>query len=122
MENIITNKSKYLSAVLAFLIWGSWAYYINYNTPNDLVSAFVQGIYSAVMTLLIIHLVAYFYNLLPKSNFYFLFPAFCTLIITSIHLLIKTSNILYTIAPALIISFLFSLFTTKKISNKGSKC
>jgi hypothetical protein len=118
---------------LAFLIWGSWTYYINYNTPNDLISALVQGIYSAIMTLLIIHLVTYFYNLLPKSNLYFLLPALFTLVITSaiivsIHLLIKTSNIFYTIAPALTISFLFSLFTTKKISNnsnnsnKGSKC
>lgn len=112
--------------ILAFLIWGSWTYYINYNNPNDIISALVQGIYSAIMTLLIIHLVTFFYNLLPKSNLYFLLPALFTLIITSViiiclHLLINTSNILYTITPALIVSFIFSVFTTNSLKKNPTK-
>ena len=111
------NTHKYFSATLAFLVWGTWTYYININSDNNLVSAAAQGIFSATTTLLIVYLVEFFYKILPQSNIYFVLPAVLTVILAStllifMHIYINTYDILNTVLPSITISFFFSLYTT----------
>lgn len=112
---------NYISAILAFILWGTWAYFMNIESSNNLLSATTQGISSFVITLIMIKIIKYFYNLFPKNKFYFIFPSLITVFITSsfvvgIHVFINTQNILITVLPTVIVAFLFALFTTKKIS------
>jgi hypothetical protein len=117
---------NYISAILAFILWGTWAYFINIDSSNSIISAIAQGIASFIITLVMIKIIEYFYNLFPKNKFYFVLPSIITVLITSsfvigIHIFIDTQNILFTVLPTVIIAFLFALFTTRKISNYTKK-
>ncbi|MGB5918716.1 hypothetical protein [Arcobacter sp.] len=121
------NKFNQISSFLAFIIWGSWAYFINMDSDNALISALIQGLYSALMSLSIICFVDYFYTLLPKKSIYFILPSILTIMITTIliiiiHFVINTYDILNTITPPIIIAFLFSLYTTLKIKKGTTQC
>jgi hypothetical protein len=126
MKYQITNILKsynYLSAMLAFVLWGTWAYFINIDSNNNFISAFSQGIASFIITLMMIKSVQYFYNIFPKNRLFFVLPSIITVGITSsvvvgIHLMVKTQNILFTVFPTVIVALLFALYTTKKISTK----
>jgi len=114
------KKYNYISAFLAFLLWGAWAYLVNIDSHNVIVSALSQGIASAIITLIIIKLLVYFYRLFPKNGWFFILPSFVTVGITSsfvvlIHFVVDTENIFYTVLPTVIVAFLFALYTTKKI-------
>lgn len=114
------KKYNYVSAFLAFLLWGAWAYYVNIESHNVLLSALSQGIASAIITLIMIKLLTYFYKLFPKNGWFFILPSLITVGITSsfvvlIHFIVDTKNIFYTVLPTVIVAFLFALYTTKKI-------
>jgi hypothetical protein len=118
--NFLKSYSS-LSAVLAFILWGTWAYIMNIDSNNNLISAFSQGIVSFIITLIIIKIIEYFYNLFPKNKLFFILPSIITISITSsfvvgIHVIVNTQNILFTVFPTVIVAFLFALHTTKKIS------
>jgi ABC-type antimicrobial peptide transport system permease subunit len=117
----MSSKSyKYLSAILAFILWGTWAYFMNINSSNTFISAIAQGLASFIITLIMIKMIEFFYDLFPKNKLYFFVPSFITVFITSsfvviIHILVQTENIVYTVLPTVIVALLFALFTTKKI-------
>ena len=118
--NFLKSYSS-LSAVLAFILWGTWAYIMNIDSNNNLISAFSQGIVSFVITLIMIKIIEYFYNLFPKNKLFFILPSIITISITSsfvvgIHVIVNSQNILFTVFPTVIVAFLFALYTTKKIS------
>jgi len=111
------NFHKYLSATLAFSVWGSWTYYINIESESNLISALYQGSFSAVSTLLMVYLIAFFYNLFPAKNIYFALPSILTVAlasacIISMHIYIHTYDVINTVLPSITISFFFSLYTT----------
>ena len=111
---------KYFSAIFAFILWGSWTYYINQNAQTVFISSFSQGLASFIITLIMVDIIAFFYNKFPKEKNYFLFPSIITVFLTSttitiIHLLVHTENILYTILPNIFVAFIFSLLTTHKL-------
>lgn len=117
------NKFKYISSLLAFIIWSIWAYFVNLQSDHVLISSMTQGVYSAVVTLFMISLIQYFYNLLPKNRIYFILPSIFTVTITTIlivciHLLINTYDVFYTVLPTIFVAFLFSLYTTKQLTKK----
>ena len=117
---------NFISAFLAFVLWGTWAFFMNMDSTNRWESALSQGIASFIITLIMIKIIAYFYELFPKTKLFFILPAVITVSITSsfvvgIHLWVKTENILSTVLPTVIVAFLFALFTTKKISNQTTK-
>jgi len=119
----VLKSYNYLSAILAFILWGAWAYLINIDSNNNFISAFSQGVSSFIITLIMIKIIEYFYNLFPKNRLFFLLPSIITVSITSsfvvgIHLIVNTQNILFTVLPTVLIAFLFALYTTKKISTK----
>lgn len=104
-----------------------WTYFININATNTLTSVLTQGLYSAIMTLCMVCIIDYFYNLLPKKKIYFILPSVFTVFITSgiiivLHYFIHTYDIFNTVFPTVIVAFLFSLYTTKKIKEGRAKC
>ncbi|XOB61086.1 hypothetical protein ACMC56_10770 [Campylobacterota bacterium DY0563] len=117
------NKFKYISSLLAFLIWFIWTYFVNLQSEHVLISSMTQGVYSAVVTLFMIYLIQYFCNLLPNNGIYFILPSIFTVTITTIlivfiHLLINTYDVFYTVLPTIFVAFLFSLYTTKQLTKK----
>lgn len=117
------NKFKYISSLLAFIIWSIWTYFVNLQSDHVLISSMTQGVYSAVVTLFMISLIQYFYNLLPKNGIYFILPSIftvtiATILIVFIHLLINTYDVFYTVLPTIFVAFLFSLYTTKQLTKK----
>ncbi len=111
-----------ISAVLALIVWGGWAFYVNHSLGINerLISAFAQGIFSLVVTLLILSLVTYIYNKMPNNILRYLVPAILVVIVTgavviSIHVAIDTAEIFSTVTPGLTVTFLYSLLTTYKL-------
>ena len=113
---------NFLSALLAFLLWGGWAFYVNGQTSVTVGStaAITQGTASAVITLFMVRAVTWLYKILPKTFFQMILPGFLTVCftgscLTGIHYLAGTPEIFYTVSPALTVAFLFNVFTTFKL-------
>lgn len=111
-----------LSALLAFLLWGGWAFYVNGKTDvtKGIISGFTQGIASFVITLLMVRLVAWFFNHLPNNFLQLPLAALFSVSVTGtylvgIHLFVGTPEIFYTIAPALTVGFGFCWVTAYKL-------
>ncbi len=124
MKKIIrtSHSFNYLSAFIAFTLWGCWAYYINnsYSTNSGIISGLAQGAASFMITLFMVHFVTYLYGKFSHPVSKLLLPAIVTVCITSIcliilHILVGTPQVFYTVSPALSIAFSFCLYTTFKI-------
>ncbi len=134
MTNKNTQTSLFynlLSALFAFVLWGGWAYYINATQADEasnagIIAGLTQGTASFIITFIIVRLVAYFYHLVSASAYVnaslakLFIPAIFTVSITGtglfmIHFFMNTPHIAITIAPALVIALLFSLFTVYKL-------
>lgn len=125
MDKPLNGTSKFynlMSALLAFLLWGGWAFYV--NGQNDvtigIISGITQGTASAVITLFMVRAVHWIYNTLPPTGLQVIIPAMLTVSFTGsslagIHFLAGTPEILFTILPALTVAFLFCLYTTFKL-------
>lgn len=125
-----TTSSRYnlISAIFAFALWGSWAYYINQGATQSMsvVAGLTQGVASFTITLLIVRLVTLlFHRLQPGALRLFLAPVATTILtgsyLTTIHYLVGTPEIFLTILPALTIALAFSFLTSWKLhkANKG---
>jgi hypothetical protein len=119
MSNKNVNDSfKKFSAFLAFIIWGSWAYFVN----HDVISAFSQGTASFIITLILIYIVTFIFNLLPENKLIkIIFPAIIAVSITGtflviVHLVVDTKEIFYTIFPPISVAFIFCIITALKLS------
>lgn len=96
---------------------------MNIDSDNNLISAFSQGAASFIITLIMIKIIKYFYNLFPERKLFFLLPSIITVSLTSsflvgIHVIVHTENIFFTVLPTVIVAFLFALYTTRKISTQ----
>ena len=114
------------SAVLAFLFWGGWSFYINSSEhQSGLIYGVVQGIISFFMALFMVYAVTKIYNSINNQSLKLLLPAFIvtlvmTIILVSIHSLIQTPHILYTISPSLSMAFVFCIITAKNLNNSSN--
>jgi hypothetical protein len=113
---------NYLSATFALLIWGGWAYYINYSFGQwaRVIAAITQGLASFFITLFLVRIVTFLYFQLPDNNSQLVVPAIVAVSGTSsllvlFHLISGTQEILFTILPTSIVAFLFCLYTCVKI-------
>ena len=111
-----------ISAFLAFVIWGSWAYYINSasSPQSGVISALTQGTASFMITLVMVHAVTYLYHWFQRSVTKVLLPAiivvsFTSLILVNVHTMMGTPRVFYTILPGLTVAFCFCLFTSLKL-------
>ena len=109
---------NFISACLAFLLWGGWAYYINTSDSNNYgtISAIAQGTASFLITIFMVHVVTFLFHRFEQPLSKMLLPAIITVSFTStclviIHLLIGTPHIFITITPAHTIAVSFFLFT-----------
>ena len=120
MKTFNTNKFNFISASIAFVLWGSWAYYINNSGNSGIISGIAQGLASFVITICMIHIVTWFFNYLPKTSVTLILPSVLTICITGsalfiVHFLVGTPRILHTIWLPLTIAFIFCLFVTIKL-------
>ena len=114
------KRYNFISEFLEFVLWSAWAFFINIDSKNVIISALSQGVASFIITFIMIKLLVYFYKMFPKGGWYFILPSLVTVGVTSsfvvlIHFMIHTKNIFYTVLPTVIIALLFALYTTKKI-------
>lgn len=123
-----STKFNFLSAILAFLLWGSWAYYVNFSVSikNGVISGLAQGTVSLVLTFFVISLTTTLYNFFDgklKKNI--LTPIIVVFLLqtllVSIHSLIGTPNILKTTIPPLFVALFFCAYTTFKLYKAGFK-
>lgn len=114
------------SAILAFVLWGGWAYWVNSRgaaparAASPLTSALAQGTGSFIITLILVRAVAWFYHRLPAHPARLVLPGVFTVTVTgsclaAAHTLVGTSDIVRTIVPALSVAFAFCVVTAFKI-------
>ena len=112
-----------ISAVLAFTLWGGWAYYVNSETTveggriSPLGSGLTQGTGSFIITLIMVRAVAWLYHHLPAHPTRLVLPGLITVTVTggclaTVHALVGTPNIVKTIAPALTVACVFNIYTS----------
>lgn len=120
------------SAALAFTLWGGWAYFVNTETAVEgawalpLISGLTQGTGSFVITLFMIRAVTWLYNHLPARSTRLVLPALITVAVTgsciaTAHVLVRTPNIVQTIAPGLTVAFVFSIYTAVKLRREEAR-
>jgi len=122
MKRLFNNPLYFniLSAFIAFSFWGGWAYFVNRSDMGNegLVSGLTQGLMSFFITFFMATLVTYLYRKVESHKL--LFAPFLTVSITGIllstvHFLVATPSIFYTIAPTLFVSFFFCFFIAYKL-------
>ena len=123
-QSIKTNSHYNLtSAVLAFLLWGGWSFYINSkigSLGHGIISGVTQGICSFIITILITFLIDKQFNYFKNDTIKLFLPPICTILLTgsfltTVHYLIGTPSIIYTLTPILTVAFLFAVVTNLKL-------
>jgi hypothetical protein len=124
MANTIktTGYFNFVSAIMAFMLWGGWAIYVNANDTDNtgIISGLTQGTASFMITFFLVHSVTLLFHQFKHPVAKLLFPAIVTVCFTSmclllIHSLAGTPHILMTIFPAIAVAFSFCLFTSYKL-------
>lgn len=118
---------KVLSAVMAFLLWGGWAFYVNSKESfaAGLLAGFTQGIASFMITLFMVHAVTCLFLRIAGQTSRLVLPAVVTVAFTGsclagLHYLAGTPSILPTIAPALTVAFAFCIYTAFKLQKTAA--
>nr|WP_306458764.1 hypothetical protein [Aliarcobacter lanthieri] len=109
---------------MAFILWSSWTYFVNYEYDNRYISSFFQGLASFLITIFMVQLIIVFNKIFENSSIYTI--ATLTVMVTSSivyigHLIINTQNIFYTISPTIIVAFIFSIFIAKRYKESQIK-
>jgi len=117
-----SNLYNYFSATFAFFLWGGWAFYINNSSDqiSQITSGLTQGICSFVTTLLLTHIVVYFYNKIQHPIIRFWVSPLITVFMTSailinIHMAIDTPEIFFTILPTIVVALIYAFITVSKV-------
>lgn len=117
-----TRYFNYVSALMAFMLWGGWAFYVNGKDTDNagIISGLTQGTASFMITLFLVHSVTHLYHRFKHPVAKLLFPAIVTVCFTGmclllIHSFVGTPRILLTILPAITVAFSFCLFTSYKL-------
>lgn len=119
-----TKRFNLISAFLAFLLWGGWAFYVNggFDGATRIISGMTQGVASFIITLIMVRVVGWIFNRLPDDGLRLLLPAIITVFCTGsvlyfVHTLVGTPKIIHTIVPALSVAFLFCVYTAFRLQN-----
>ena len=122
MSSRISKDYKYFSAIMAFILWGGWAFYVNSGSGISvrIIAGLVQGSASLIITLVMIKLVTAIFHRLPDNPLRIILAAFITVSITGsglmlAHSVANTPRIIATISPALTVAFVFCLYTALKL-------
>lgn len=111
-----------ISAFLAFLLWGGWAYHINSasSPASGAVAALTQGMASFLITLFMVHAITFLFHHFQKPIAKVILPAILVNCVTgfflvSVHTLMGTPRVFATILPALTVAVSFCIFTACKL-------
>ncbi len=118
-----TPKRSILSAIAAFLGYGSWSAYANYDHGMDIATKIllIYGTYSAIATLAYSSIMEFIYSQAHPRKI----AAGLTLLITcalmysttvAVNIIAETPELLLTITPGIIISTFFALGYVKVLS------
>jgi hypothetical protein len=109
------------SVLLAFVIWGSWAYFVNSQSSavrnaSPLVSALIHGFGSCMVTLIMMKSVTWLYQKFVGHPLRLILPAAITTLVTgscmtSAHYFAGTADIPATIIPGIVVAFCFNVVT-----------
>jgi len=120
-----TRLYNLLSAVIAFILWGSWAFFANSGHGGAAqLSAFItQGSASFVITLVMTRFVAMLFSRIHHYRVRAVIPAAVTVSVTgtlliTVHYLAGTPEVIATVSPALSVAFLYCLYTTYKLQQQ----
>ena len=124
ITKVITNK--WFSAIIAFVLWGGWAFYNNKGSGVSfgLRAGFVQGGFSFISTIIMASLTEHLikingYSLLARI-FSALLISFSSLsVIASIHYLAQTPNILSTIIPPGTVALTYCILYAFSLKNES---
>lgn len=120
----INQRFTIVSAVIAFLLWGGWAYYLSYDKSvgmtSGIASGLTQGIASFTITLFMVKAVTLLFIRMPQSILSVLLAALATVSFTGsclylAHILVGTQNIILTIVFPLSVAFVFCLITAYRL-------
>ena len=127
-----TSKAKtsrlydWVSALLAFGLWGGWAFYV--NRPSGLATGFTsgvaQGTVSMLMTFVMIQTVTGISRRLTSRYLQLTLPTLITVgsaagLLVLVHFLVGTPNIFWTILPGLSGAVPFCFYTSYKLQPAG---
>jgi hypothetical protein len=121
-----SQRFNLISAVLAFVLWGGWAFHVNRGAvtgslgAEPWVSGLIQGSGSFLITLLMVRAIAWLYARMSHLPFGLVLPAVIVVLVTgsclaAAHVLAGTAHIVATIAPALGVAFVFNVYTAMKL-------
>ena len=126
LQTTATAKTRRLynwsSALLAFGLWGGWAFYI--NRPAGLSTGFTsgvaQGTVSMLMTFVMIRAVTGIFSRLTNRYLQLVLPTLITVgsaasLLVLVHALVGTPNIFWTILPGLSGAVPFCFYTSHKL-------
>ncbi len=124
----ITSRAKtsrlynWVAALLAFICWGGWAFFINYpaGVLTGLISGIAQGTVSMIMTFVMIKAVTGIFHRLTNRFLQLTLPTLITVgsaavLLVLVHALVGTPNIFWTILPGLSGAVPFCFYTSYKL-------
>ncbi len=126
----MSSKALITFSVLgASLMWGLWAFYVNYHEDNlteALRTAAVQAVYSGAMTLYMSLAVVFFARRTSSWPIPYLWPVLFTvghtgILLILIHWINHTQNLAKTVAAPLVVSIIYCFVITKTHYQKASK-
>jgi len=113
---------NWVAALLAFGVWGGWAFYVNLpaGLTVGLTSGVAQGTVSMVMTFVMIKAVTLIFRHLPNRLLQLTLPTILTVgaaagFLIWVHSQVSTPNIFWTIFPSLSMAVPFCVYTSYKL-------
>jgi hypothetical protein len=110
------------SAILAFVAWGGWAFYVNRSSglATGVTSGVAQGTISMLMTFVMIQSVTGIFRRLTNRYLQLTLPTLVTVgsaagLLVLVHSLVGTPNIFWTILPGLSGAVPFCFYTSYKL-------
>ncbi len=124
MKHTIRTSRQFslISAFLAFVLWGCWAYHVNsaHSVQSGVISAFTQGTASFTITFLMVRAVTFLFHWFQNPMARIILPAMIVvsiscLCLVNVHTMMGTPRVFYTIMPGLTVAFCFCLVTSFKL-------
>jgi len=125
-ETKTSRLYDWVSALLAFICWGGWAFYVNRpaGLATGLTSGLAQGTVSMLMTFVMIQTVTGISRRLTSRYLQLTLPTLITVgsaaaLLVLVHSLVGTPNIFWTILPGLSGAVPFCFYTSYKLQLHG---
>ena len=110
------------AALLAFVIWGGWAFYVNRQAglAVGMTSGVAQGTVSMLMTLVMIKAVTFIFRRMRHWLLQLTLPTILTVgtaagFLITVHSQVGTPNIFWTIFPSLSMAVPFCAYTSYQL-------